>query len=354
MTEGESYKKEEPIYRSTESFNSAFGLFLRSSWISLVFIFAFVILISTMDQGGSLVVDLFERGKWSLLIFLLIGHAFSLVLSHYPAYLQMWHVERGDYDQSQFGQTKWKMEGIKFLGLGIITFKSRSAFKSKAERIADMLRGYLGVIYHLGIIYILMTTYERYICEPSLTNKASIGGATVFFLLLVAFSLFLHFKLHAVPSRGESALKRLWNLLNGLLFINLATVVILMWSASTHGWCPMAFWMLMIHEVISIVMFSLFRYLRGRALIGEKSFHPLSFLSNHKTYLTLMSGLGWVAGFLFVLSHFFFEFINPIALMICIFYFFYGILLIPTKHHFYYASRPPCRGQEPLSSLCLY
>lgn len=149
-----------PLYRAWKLFlNRYFRMFLdflRSSWLSLLFIALIYFLISKMDQGGTLVVALFEEpGNLFLLFFLLTFLA--LIISHFPVYARIWML-------NDPRKVFMKMdEAGRFLGFGTIYYGiPPAARKNFDNQELKLLRRSLGILLYIAMINIFLELGARY------------------------------------------------------------------------------------------------------------------------------------------------------------------------------------------------
>jgi len=346
-------------------------LFIKGSRISLFFILLLVILITNVDQGGILFVELLHCNTLDLILFYIIGRTFALILSHYPSYSMMWKEKVFDSGQEGGNDVKWYMKGPKFLGMGIVVFKDlgkrkkEGAFitgneakieRNKITNIAHLLRGYLGVLYHLAFIYIALMTFHQYKFEPMLSGFdvykwIFIGSVFILFVLSILLYryLFLEKKAKKIIAHKRSFL---------VVFYSsaLATLLTII-CCHIYGWSDQGIILFCATEILSICSFIYFRFLRTSFYKDSSpSFWvaPFRLLAKHENYLKLMTLVGWLCLLIFVFSNISFGLIGPVVLVLCIFNLIYGFIIIPTKHYFFYRSRQGESGLHWMRRVFLY
>ncbi len=84
------HKEEHTSYPPIEFINNVvigFGRFLKSSYLSITFIVIILLLVQSLDQANTLLVDMIEKDKLSLVLCFTVISFFAAVLSHYPIYI---------------------------------------------------------------------------------------------------------------------------------------------------------------------------------------------------------------------------------------------------------------------------
>ncbi len=149
-----------PLFRAWKIFLQGyfrmFLEFLRSSWLSLVFIALIYFLISKMDQGGTLVVALFEDPANLFLLFFLLTFL-ALIISHFPVYARIWMLN----DPKKVFM-KMARAG-RFLGFGTIYYgippETQVNFDNQEIK---LLRRSLGILLYIAMINIFLELGARY------------------------------------------------------------------------------------------------------------------------------------------------------------------------------------------------
>ncbi|SFR53247.1 hypothetical protein SAMN04490243_2688 [Robiginitalea myxolifaciens] len=149
-----------PLFRAWKIFLQGyfrmFLEFLRSSWLSLLFIALIYFLISKMDQGGTLIVALFEDPVNLFLLFFLLTFL-ALIISHFPVYARIWMIN----DPSRVFM---KMDKAgRFLGFGTIYYGiPRVARENFDNQELKLLRRSLGILLYIAMINIFLELGARY------------------------------------------------------------------------------------------------------------------------------------------------------------------------------------------------
>lgn len=299
---------------------------MSSAFLSYIFIAILVLLITGFDQGSVLIVDVLSR-PINLLIFTLIFNVFALILGHYPTYI---HKFRKDDDLKELNPeaeaSEWHLSEFNVMGLGVITFKPVNNL-GEETRTFKVVRKASGAIWHVAFIYILLRTYTKYFDEA-----IPIGYLAFGLLLVVLFAIWKLTSKNLSVSLKENLLK----LASVSYYTGLIIGVVLIVSSVWYGWSPQSFFSLLIFEVVCLFNFILFSTLRS--LFKDTVIFPLKYLSDHEWYLFFISCIGWLAMVIVVLTHFAPHQVSPIVLIVAYFIIYYGLVVIPIKHFFYYTT----------------
>ncbi|MBA6152462.1 DUF443 domain-containing protein [Gelidibacter maritimus] len=135
---------------------SSFGKFGKSSYLSLLFLGIILLLVQAMEQANTLLVDMIEHDKVSLICCFILISVFASVLSHYPRYIYYAENINDSRDDHQWYAYKW-------LGYTIFIFsKIDRAYKQDYK--AKFFRHCLGlIIFIIWHYYIYQTFYPKLI-----------------------------------------------------------------------------------------------------------------------------------------------------------------------------------------------
>lgn len=306
-------------------------LFLRSSWLSILFIVVIFILAAQIDQGTNLVIHLLDHNPVNLLLFLLILNSFSIVVSHYPTYIQTWNVSNHRLEEGYEDGLKWYLTKYRFLGFGIITYRFTKK-ASYAENISVSLRRLLGVVLHFTIIYILLVAYGKYVSHITGT------WWTVFTIIALLTMIVYLVAERKIKELKPPQLTKLMFWANWFFFINLIVSAALLVVSALYGWSPATFGFFLLDELLSVIGFTLFRNIRLHLDQKKVKTFPLSIFSNHQDYLLTISIVGWLSFLIVLVANIKVFWISPITLIMAYLYLIYGMIIIPIKHFFYYSS----------------
>lgn len=326
--------------------------FLKSSWISILIISVFVVLILQMAQGSILLVDLLSR-PMNLLLFLAITHILGVVLSLYPVYLSKWR-------ENKQSKTKWEMRPSwlkKLIGFGIITYNDNPnsnpkttnqglllGYNKKSKHFFEsILRKLLGVIFYLCILYCLVIIADKYFFFQYLT-KNQLSLIQIIFFVVAAIVVAFHFCV-SLRNRSEETIKKFRLFLHLFLGLSCAFFALSIYFSIREGWAFETLVMVITHLFFSLLYFIIYRKFR-RVLSASQFVSPyLNWLSNDYDYLKMTTIGGWFTLIIFVWSQFQPEKFNPIVIIFSMFYTLYGILVIPIKHHLFYSKLKDSRNK---------
>ena len=366
-----------------KAFRQGFVLFLKSGKFSLIFILLTIVLLKFMGQGGILFVDLLDHNGVNLAVFFLITHFFCLVLSHYPTYLAMGYQASGDLDGSiDPSDITWRMHFDKLCtGFGVITFERtqepdgfsvHDSNLARVRRWSDLFRGLLGAGFYCAFLYLTISLANKYLSEPVLEGDSIATISPALGVVFVLLAVLVHFVLSYVKAalekirdnenftgkdqvfKGTQHVNKhdhpFWTKLKSVFLILFWSSIVLTIStilvSHYSGWGELTVKLFFWTEVVSLFSFIVFRFVRIR--FSEKKWYhfPFFILKEHRYFLLSMSITGWVCVSIFVLAHVDYSRLNPIVLIVAIYYVVSGLLVLPTKHYFYYTSRELDNGKK--------
>ncbi|MEO8774406.1 MAG: hypothetical protein ABI263_07100, partial [Gelidibacter sp.] len=133
---------------------SAFGKFGKSSYLSLLFLGIILLMVQALEQANTLLVDMIETDKASLIGCFIVISVFASVLAHYPRYIYYAENINDSRDDHQWYGYKW-------LGYVIFIF-SKIDRDYKQDYKAKFFRHCLGlVIFIIWHYYIYQTFYPK-------------------------------------------------------------------------------------------------------------------------------------------------------------------------------------------------
>ncbi|MFN8318927.1 MAG: hypothetical protein U0V54_05830 [Saprospiraceae bacterium] len=174
---------------SADSKNYRPRLYLKALWISITIMVIIIFLLTKMEQGASLIIDMLDNPlQTSMVIFWM--YVLYTILSHYPVYLFHRYFKASD------GQSKpesWSMY-TDILKFGITYFDKNKLHQikgndalleyNKNDNNFTPYRKFIGGALYLSMVYCLLFTYGKYYGQP-LTTKAIITLFTLPLLLRI-------------------------------------------------------------------------------------------------------------------------------------------------------------------------
>ncbi len=352
----------------------SFTRFLWTSCLSLFFIAAIYLLVTVMEQGGTLVVHLFYSPV-NIVLFFFVLNFLAILISHYPVYMDIW-----TYDKT--GSVKLRMSNtFRFLGFGIIYYDTSKADPRYWNQIVEPLRRSLGILLYAAVFRIMLGVIAKFY-EASFNTLYF----TVFILVISLFIYYLegkrynHWMAVLYGKKKKAGLKG--KVLGQIhLYVKyfpwyfllcIAAVLITAWYVDVHGWSQGSVILFMITlglQLFLYVMFKISRSLLKYVYEGPnlyennpKMFHPKvrkSFhifyklssakhfkffaifggLSNNVAYLKLMRFSGMFSLIAIIMANMSVSvatFLNPINIILLYIVLVYSIIAILLKHLMFY------------------
>lgn len=307
---------------------------VKNSWISIVIILL-VFALTLLDQSDTVVITLLDNDPVSLALFFALLIALSLVVIHYPIYMEFRRKNNGDEKE-----LVWTMlESWQFLGLGFIEFvqKRGLSYFLKFFRnflgllLLTMVYYVVGNVHHRTVRQISLLNEEEFFYSPSYSSYAPVWLFFFFFLLLLIGMIFpcswivplrqrvRSFFCRFRPDKPALALFR-----GAALLFCLASVITLISSVRT-GWSAFTFY------AFSVTMWCLGLALLVFSVYRRRCILPFSFV-----YLKMIAVSGWISVMLILFAHFAPLKLNVLVLFLAYFHVFYGLNIISIKHYLYY------------------
>jgi len=298
--------------RKTSVWLRQIGLSLKSSWITLLII-VLVVLLTSLDQSDTIVVDLLDRNPVNLLLFAALLLFLTQIVSHYPVYLE--------FKQTRTGRkaVKWNIEPI-FLGFGFVTYKEEVPRKSK---IIGHLRNLWGLLLLVAVFYLLLVVHSRSI-EVLLYEESAVQRWRMlqigFYVLLGGVSYWLISKYFTVQYSDYRK-----TLINTTLAIFLVVLVIALFFSVTQGWSRPTYWWVYALLCVATPCYSALRLFRSH-----------TWLEKDLNFLKFIAAGGFLSIGVLVYAHLRVFDLNPLVILLAQFIVLYGMVIIPIKHYFYY------------------
>lgn len=139
--------------------NRDFYFFLITSSFSILIISIIVILVTMVDQGGTLVVQLVSDWHQVALMFFLLNFL-AIIISHYPIYMQIWNVLDKPFTPDGLRMVMAKTSPI-ILGFGIIYFVPKGD-KEFDPFVVKLLRRSLGILLKMSMFYVVFFVAAKF------------------------------------------------------------------------------------------------------------------------------------------------------------------------------------------------
>ena len=318
--------------------------FIKSSFLSILFLVVVAVLLTQMEQGSSLIIALLDSPSNLFLVsFMLV--VLSIVFSHYPVYFLFYN-----YPKVQETTDVWeRLTGC--CRSGIIMFNGDYAIHENKSMKDNWLtfdkefrpyRNFLGALVFVSFAYALLFTLDKYIVQPGITGKA------ILLMIAALFGLKYYFFDSKTPNNQlVSPVSYL-----SIYGISWASIISALICSYIFGWHWSTF-----------VLFLMFLFSRSvHAFLNTKNKHiklpeTINFsllnvllkihhfeFGKEKSYidkLTFIKWSGFLALFIFIISHFptIGMELNPIIIILCYVHFSYGFILILLKNYMYYVSK---------------
>ncbi|MDH3709791.1 MAG: patatin-like phospholipase family protein [Cyclobacteriaceae bacterium] len=277
--------------------------FLRSSFLSLLFILLMLLLLTQMKQAYTMLVVMIESQPWSLLISLLMVSALAITISHYPIYVYyaLNLNESGDYvdwDAQHYWIGKWRVPWIT-----VFCYKVRYWEGYSIDLISYALRYSLGVFVHGLWLYFIFFTFRPHFIHGGLPYM--LLGWAIPLAILGACAIFIipKVKLQQIDADGNRTkfLQDSRRILKSYAYLFIFTSIvgtlllfIVPFAIHFNLW---GYFILCITSVFMLLNYALFRLLRTSFIELQQVsafYKMLSFFEEHKYYLLL-----FIASFIF-------------------------------------------------------
>nr|WP_321236404.1 hypothetical protein [uncultured Psychroserpens sp.] len=320
---------------------SAFGKFGKSSYLSLIFLGIILLMVQALDQANTLLVDMIEDDKTSLILCFVVISVFASVLSHYPRYIYYAENINDSRDDHYWYAYKW-------LGYPIFIFSKINKKSYKQDYKAKYLRHCLGlVIYIIWHYYIYQTFYPKLIFGnlnvdliEGITLLLSIIPALILIVLLHKFDAYQDKIIDApneVAVKQAKAQKRKFYTfgVKALLFAMAVVFVMGCVVAFTVNFSLSGYWLLQIFTFLLALMYILFRVFRVYIIAV---YFKLKFISDSIAYLRYYFVFSLLVILFLIYSNIAvfkgWSLLNAMLLLLCSFFIFYYIIACLVKYFF--------------------
>ena len=300
---------------------------LKYSWVSIMVILVILILMTQMDQGVTIFVDVLDGNGLNFLLFYALFVSLSFIISHYPVYFE----KRKSGDSIHDIWEMYPKNGILGSGLGFISYTNSTSPNSSNDKffVFSFLRKLYGLIFISVLIYLgwrIQYDAIKQITNGFISSKPSILH---FFMILGCISIphliFANInQKNRISKTNEN--NKIEHLLNNLgftlfaviLFTCLFFVVSFKWSEKTY------------------VAFQVCNFALALFYTVFRNFRKNSFFANDFRYLIFLSFGALTSLVILILAHFKYDWFNPFVILLAQLHVFYALIVVPKKHYLYY------------------
>jgi len=347
-------------------FIRSFKNFFKSAVLSLIVIVIILLLLTQMDQALTMLVDMMETSKFSLLLCFFLINALALVLSHYPIYTYY----AADLNDSR-DYTNWhKTNPIPFWPFKkfpIFVFTTNPESNYKPDNWANYLRYSIGILIHCVWVHFIISSFSPNLLFDSFPFAPV--KSVMYVLLLVPFVVYIFYKEKFTALKktldakegvaSEKKHQKSLNIINKLyrklgiwyVILALACFLLLALTLLVGNFSPGGFILLLLTSYALMFNYVFFRLLRTKltlvynAMGTSKAFVPfkfciknLLFLERSENYL-VMYNLNFLVAFIIIVFSTIasikdWSLLNGIPILLAFFYFYYFIVASLGKYFF--------------------
>ena len=300
---------------------------LKYSWVSILVIMVILILMTQMDQGVTIFVDVLDGNGINFLLFYALFVSLSFIISHYPVYFE----KRKSVEKTL---DKWQMypkNGILGTGFGFISYVNSTAPNSSNDTffVFSILRKFYGLILISVIIYLSWSIQHdaiKQVAKGFISSKPSIYH---FFLILACISI-PHLIFAAINQKNrisktnekdkiEYSINNFgFTLFAVIFFSSLFFVVSYKWSEKTY------------------VAFQVCNFALALYYAAFRNFRKNSFFANDFRYLIFLSLGSLTSIVILIIAHLKYDWFNPFVILLAQLHVFYALIVVPKKHYLFY------------------
>ncbi|MEL6558783.1 MAG: hypothetical protein AAFQ94_11405 [Bacteroidota bacterium] len=298
--------------------------FFQQSFISLIIILIIFILLTSLDQGASVIIELTMNPTNLMFTFLLLMF-FAIVLSHYPSYLRAVFHENQD-------EIKWHMENFiiqkgKTWPFGLVRYRSIDGQNEipsfKEKRLTKVLRHSLGLLVLSALMYIFLFIGKKFEILPAFFAPEL---AYVVFIGCVLYYNHLFKKLDERREKGESV-EPYKNYFYIHCVVTMSLMILSVVFSATLEWS-----LYTIVSSIFTILAMMFLYMHFRLVRG--------YLIKTTRLIRVIAGIGFVTIMMLVIINIHVDLaveqFNPLIILILYLINIYGFTMLILKHIFYY------------------
>ncbi|WP_299364827.1 hypothetical protein [Winogradskyella sp.] len=274
-----------PVIEYINNVVIGFSRFLKSSYLSITFIAIILVLVQSLDQANTLLVDMVEKDKFSLVLCYAVISFFAAVLSHYPRYIYY----SKDINDSKDAHS-WYAYKL-WLNYYIFTFKRIDKDYAQDYK-AKFFRQVLGlVIFSIWHYYIYQAFHQKLVLIESI-ETSTIKYITIAIAVLPALSLIILLQQLYVYQNGMKKAKpnnmALYNSIDqkrkkftrrGASILLVMMVVVLVAATITLivlDFSLTGYWLLQIMTFLVSMLYVLFRVFRVYVISYNFKFYHIS------------------------------------------------------------------------------
>lgn len=158
--------------------------FFQTALLSILFIVIIYVMVTFMEQGGTLIVDLFYRPLNIAILFFLLSFL-ALVLSHFPVYNDIWLYGNRDCVSLEMPKNKRSWLGLNIIYFDTSKAKPGSSVTFDNEAVKNLRRS-LGVLIYIAMFQIFLMMVPRYF---GVYFNPSYISAFLLLITLIVYSL---------------------------------------------------------------------------------------------------------------------------------------------------------------------
>ncbi|WP_156168906.1 hypothetical protein [Kordia jejudonensis] len=268
------------IYKFSASFNK----FRRASFLSLIILAIIFLLVLALDQAYTLLIDMIERGPFSLILCYVIISVFALVISHYPIYIYYAKDINDSKDENYWYVQKW----LKFYNIYVYKPKPPKIDPNGEEYNQDYMAKYLR--YTLGLFifciwhYYIHETFRSKLLYAEINRYVLVITRIIWFLapfIIMGYLLSRKQKIDKEnkahkkvnPTSGETAAYIKFNKKGEYFFLTILTVTVLMLIgiAIFGGFNATTYFLLQILTFFTAITYIYFRLFRSKLYNNSKA-----------------------------------------------------------------------------------
>ena len=341
-------------------------LYLKSLWISITIMVLIIFLLTNMEQGASLIVDMLDNPVHTMMVMFWM-YVLYVILSHYPVYLFHRYFKPSD------GQIKPENWGLytDFWKLGITYFNKNASdlFQeyNKNDNNFSPYRKYIGGALYLSMVYCLLFTYGKYYGQP-LTSKAIL---TLFILPLLLRILHKWLLEKVNDDYLTIYVASLWL----SKWLSVISGILLVFFSFIHGWYYTTFWTAVFYFLITGLSHIMTKTGSNDKRVNDQlhklQSNPKFQYFNHKienwkftlrsyqSKLVFIKYTGFVALVIFLLAHcpHYAHYISPVIILMVFMHLVYGAIVILVKYNAYAHEHFPylkAKWQKSLALVAMY
>ena len=300
---------------------------LKTSGISILLLLLVFFVLTKMEQGPTIVIDLFD--SWvNLVLFYVLGIAFVFKLTHYPLYFYLWqNKDDDDVKELQNGASRWsKFPEKGWVGIVSYELSEKTREKKIFERI-DRGWSILGMLTIFAAIYVLLFCARTFIW-PALPIPL------LMVIIFLVVDTIVEWLLQKSKRTANEIFLALFYLGTTLAFICMVL------SIYEKGWSIYFFILFLAQLIIGAIAFPLYRYSRLGNMDKVGMYRSINKSQDSFVFSFLQAGFTFVAVCIFLTSQIIPYQISSINIILSGLIMIYAIIMFFLKHRSYYIANP--------------